>query len=48
MTTVAGTGQLGSDKVGGTTGTEQVLSSPWDVKPVCSQPGKNNMINLLL
>lgn len=31
MTTIAGTGKQGNDKVGGKFGTEQELSSPWDI-----------------
>lgn len=31
VTTIAGTGKQGNDKFGGGIGTEQELSSPWDV-----------------
>ena len=31
MTTIVGTGQQGKDKEGGSQGTEQEISSPWDV-----------------
>lgn len=31
MTTLVGTGKQGNDKDGGLSGTQQELSSPWDV-----------------
>ena len=37
VTTISGTGELGNDKVGGKSGVNQVLSSPWDVKKYCSK-----------
>ena len=40
VTTVAGTGTQGNDKVGGKIGQDQAISSPWDVT-VGPSPGKN-------
>lgn len=31
VSTIAGTGQQGNDKEGGTQGQQQCISSPWDV-----------------
>ena len=38
VTTITGTGSQGVDKEGGKSGTEQEISSPWDVE-VASAPG---------
>ena len=40
VTTVAGTGEQGNNKIGGKIGRDQPISSPWDVV-VGSAPGMN-------
>ena len=51
MTTIVGTGKQGNDKEGGLCGTQQELSSPWDIVLGCS-PGtyaayNSNCINAI-
>ncbi|XP_076395339.1 NHL repeat-containing protein 2 isoform X2 [Megachile rotundata] len=47
VTTVAGTGIQGFDRIGGKTGKDQVLSSPWDVAVFNHQNG-NKIVPVLL
>jgi hypothetical protein len=47
VTTLAGTGQQGDDKVGGKPGVQQPLSTPWDVA-VGVSPGKTVMVSLIV
>ena len=41
VTTIAGTGVQGNDKIGGKIGQKQEISSPWDIV-IGPSPGQNN------
>ena len=46
VTTIAGTGIQGNDKEGGKNGTEQTISSPWDV--VLGPPPGNMIVFIII
>lgn len=48
VTTIAGTGVQGHDYVGGKNGTDQALSSPWDVAIYKHEHGESRMVPVLL
>lgn len=47
VSTIAGTGSQGHDRCGGRNGTDQVLSSPWDVA-IYHHDSKDTVVPVLL